>query len=47
MDKTFFGQPIKNMLITYDNIRKIATGKGDDCTIVCLLDHNCFKKTIY
>ena len=28
----FFNQPIKNDLKTYDNIRKIATGQGDDCT---------------
>ena len=24
-DKTFFGQPVKNDKITYNNIRKIAT----------------------
>ena len=28
----FFNQPIKNDLITCDNIRKIATGQGDDRT---------------
>ena len=28
----FFDQPVRNNLITYDNIRKIATGQGDDCT---------------
>ena len=27
---------------TYDNIRKIATGQGDDCTTGCLLDYNYF-----
>ena len=27
----FFDQPIKNNKVTYDNIRKIATGQGDDC----------------
>ena len=28
--RKFFDQPIKNDLKTYDNIRKIATGQGDD-----------------
>ena len=28
--KNFFDQPVKNDLITYKNIRKIATGQGDD-----------------
>ena len=27
---------------TYDNIRKIATGQGDDYTTGCLLDYNYF-----
>ena len=31
-------------LKTYDNIRKIATGKGDDCTTGCFLDYPYFKK---
>ena len=31
MEKNF-EQPIKNDKITYDNIRKIATGHGDDYT---------------
>ena len=31
-----FDQPIKNNKLTYENIRKVATGKGDDYTIVCL-----------
>ena len=29
--------------INYDNIRKIATGKGDDYTTGCLLHYNYFK----
>ena len=37
--RNFFDQPINNMNKTYDNIRKIATGKGDDYTIGCLLDY--------
>ena len=37
--ENFFDQPIKNNKITYDNIRKIATGQGDDYTTGCLLDY--------
>ena len=43
--ENFFDQPIKNNKITYDNIRKIATGQGDDYTTGCLLDYLYFKKT--
>ena len=39
----FFDQPINNMNKTYENIRKIATGKGDDYTTGCLLDYPYFK----
>ena len=42
--KIFFDQPFKSDLKTYDNIRKIATGQGDDYTIGCLLDCPYFKK---
>ena len=42
--RNFFYQPIKNDLKIYDNIRKIATGQGDDCTTGCLLDYSCFKE---
>ena len=40
-----FDQPIKNNKITYDNIRKIATGQGDDYTTGCLLDYPYFANT--
>ena len=40
-----FDQPIKNNKITYDNIRKIATGQGDDYTTSCLLDYPYFANT--
>ena len=43
--ENFFDQPIKNNKITYDNIRKIATGQGDDYTTGCLLDYPHFKDT--
>ena len=36
-----FDQTLKNNVIKYDNIQKIATGQGDDCT-TGLLDSNCF-----
>ena len=42
--KNFFDQPIKNDIKPYDDIRKIATGQGDDYTTGCLLDYNYFKK---
>ena len=41
--QNFFDQPVKNDLITYDNIRKIATGQGDDYATGFLLDYNYFK----
>ena len=43
--ENFFDQPIKNNKLTYDNIRKIATGQGDDYTTGCLLDYPYFKDT--
>ena len=42
--KNFFDQPINNMIKTYENIRKITIGQGDDCTTGCLLDYTYFKK---
>ena len=41
--KNFFDQPLKNDKITYENIRKIATGQGDDYTTGYLLDYAYFK----
>ena len=41
--ENFFDQPIKNNKVTYENIRKIATGKGDDYKTGCLLDYPYFK----
>ena len=40
--ENFFDQPIKNNKVTYENIRKIATGQGDDYTTGCLLDYSYF-----
>ena len=45
MVKTFFDQPIKNNKVTYDNIRKVATGQRDDYTTGCLLDYPYFSNT--
>ena len=44
-DENVFDQPIKNNKITYENIRKIATGQGDDYTTGCLLDYSYFADT--
>ena len=41
-ERNFFDQPTKNDFKTYDNIRKMATGQGDDYTTECLLDYNYF-----
>ena len=41
--RNFFHQPINSMTKTYENIRKIATGHGDDYTSGCLLDYSYFK----
>ena len=43
--ENFFDQPIKNTKITYDNVRKIATGYGDYYTTGCLLDYPYFTET--
>ena len=40
---SFFDQPVKNVLITYDNIRKVVTGQRDDYTTGCLLDYPYFE----
>ena len=42
--KNVFDEPVKNNKVTYENIRKIATGQGDDYTTGCLLDYTYFKK---
>ena len=37
--ENFFDQPIKNNKVTYENIRKIATGQEGDYTTGCLLSY--------
>ena len=41
--KNVFHQPVKNNKVTYESIRKLATGQGDDYTTGCLLDYPYFK----
>ena len=41
--ENFFDQSIKKNEVTYENIRKIVTGQGDDYTTGCLLDYPYFK----
>ena len=41
--RNFYDQPINDQIKNYDEIRKIATGKGDDYTTGCLLDYQYFK----
>ena len=41
--ENFFDQPIKDNKVTYENIRKVATGKRDDYTTGCLLDYPYFR----
>ena len=43
-EKNFFDRPIKNDKVTYEIIRKIATGWGDDYATGCLVDYTYFKK---
>ena len=42
--RNFFDQPINSMSKTYENIKKIATGKSDDYTTDCLLDYHYLKE---
>ena len=42
--KNYFDQPVKNDKVTFENIRKISIGQGDDYTSGCLLDYIYFKK---
>ena len=41
--KNVFDKAINSNLKAPENIRKIATGKGDDYTTGCLLDYSYFK----
>ena len=41
--RNFYDQPINDQIKKYDEIRKNATGKGDNFTTGCLLDYQNFK----
>ena len=41
--RNFYDQPINDLVKQYDEIRKTATGQGDDYTTGCLLDFQFFK----
>ena len=43
MEKKFLINQKKPNKVTYGNIRKIATGQGDDYATGCLLDYPYFK----
>ena len=42
--KNLFDQPLKNYIKTYEGVRKIASGYGDDYTTDCLPDYPNFKE---
>ena len=42
-DRNFSDQPINDLIKQYDEIRKTATGQGEDYTTGCLLDYQYFK----
>ena len=41
--RNHYDQPINDQIKKYDEIRKIATGKGDNYATGCLLDYQYFK----
>ena len=41
--RNFYDQPTNDQIKKYNEIRKIATGKGDDYTIGCFLDYQYLK----
>ena len=43
-DRNFYDQPINDSIRKYDEIRKIATGKGDNYATGCSLDYDYFEK---
>ena len=43
--RNFYDQPVIDSIREYDEIRKTASGKGDNYATGCLLDYNYFKKS--
>ena len=42
--RNFYDQSINDLIKQYEEVRKVSTGQGDDCTIGCLLDFAYFLK---
>ena len=42
--RNLFDRPINSMTKTFENIRKISTGQGDDYANGCLLDYSYFRE---
>ena len=42
--RSFYDQPINDLIKQYDEVRKVSTGQGDDYTTGCLLDFAYFEK---
>ena len=42
--RNFYDQSINDLIKQYDEVRKISTGQGDDCTTSCLLDFAYFER---
>ena len=42
-ERNFYDQPVNDFVKQYNEIRKTATGQGDDYTTGCLLDYHYFK----
>ena len=43
VERIFYDQSINDSIKQYDEIRKTATGQGEDYTTGCLLDYQYFK----
>ena len=41
--RNFYDQSINDLIKQYEEVRKISTGQGDDCTTGCLLDFAYFE----
>ena len=41
--RSFYDQPINDLIKQYDEVRKVSTGRGDDYTTECLSDDAYFK----
>ena len=42
--RSFYDQPINDLIKQYDEVRKVSTGQGYDCITGCLLDFAYFEK---